>query len=328
VANIVHYDVGDLWVPQATFTVSGTPTDPTTLTVRQQDSAGVETILANAVNAAALGTNSTPVARVSAGVFKLNPGVSLTSSGYWFTKFEGTGAASATETQEAIVDPDEFSNGLDTRALANLSETKAWLRQVNQDTDDDLLIVSLINAASNTIHEVAQREFKVVGTNPQTRDFDLEEWVWYADRTVPVGDMTSVTSASIISYGFDGTVADTTPLTNTVTFPRNRKPWQPIASLQFPLAVIPPFLLYRPVLRVVGSWGFPQVPAEIKQACMDTVAYWIERDVEHYTQDLGIQTTETAGTVIIGRGQYPTKILPLPPEVHSRVAQYQPTVLV
>jgi hypothetical protein len=95
--------------------------------------------------------------------------------------------------------------------------------------------------------------------------------------------------------------------------------------VQFPLAVIPPFLLYRPVLRVVGSWGFPQVPAEIKQACMDTVAYWIERDVEHYTQDLGVQTTETAGTVIIGRGQYPTKILPLPPEVHSRVAQYQPT---
>jgi hypothetical protein len=45
VANIVHYDVGDLWVPQATFTVSGTPTDPTTLTVRQQDPAGVETML-------------------------------------------------------------------------------------------------------------------------------------------------------------------------------------------------------------------------------------------------------------------------------------------
>jgi hypothetical protein len=61
---------------------------------------------------------------------------------------------------------------------------------------------------------------------------------------------------------------------------------------------------------------------------MDTVATGSSATSSTTPRTSGIQTTETAGTVIIGRGQYPTKILPLPPEVHSRVAQYQPTVLV
>jgi hypothetical protein len=101
--------------------------------------------------------------------------------------------------------------------------------------------------------------------------------------------MTSVTSASIISYdlrrdrgGHDAA------LTNTVTLqPRNRRPGSRSPRVQFPLAVIPPFLLYRPVLPSRRLLGLPAGSGEIKQACMDTVAYWIERDVEHYTQDLG-----------------------------------------
>jgi hypothetical protein len=94
------------------------------------------------------------------------------------------------------------------------------------------------------------------------------------------------------------------------------------------MSVIQPLLMYRPVFRVTGNWGFPQVPPEVKRACIDTVAYWHDRDVEQYQQDLGVPASQAASTVIIGRGPNPTQILPLPPEAHARVAQYRQYVLV
>jgi hypothetical protein len=44
-AKITHYDQGDVWMPQATFTVNGTPTDPTTLIVKIKDPAGTITTI-------------------------------------------------------------------------------------------------------------------------------------------------------------------------------------------------------------------------------------------------------------------------------------------
>src|SRR5205814_10689902 len=98
--KIVHYPVGNLWQPQATFTVGGTNTDPTNLTVRQQDAAGVETVLLNNVLVSTLTGSSTPVAKTAPGIFKLNPGITLSAAGYWFVKFEGTGAALATKQEQ------------------------------------------------------------------------------------------------------------------------------------------------------------------------------------------------------------------------------------
>lgn len=88
-ARIEHKDILDRWTPQATFTVGGANTDPTNLTVRQRDPAGTETVLLNNVLVSTLTGVSAPVAKTATGVFRLNPGVSLTSSGHWFVKFEG-----------------------------------------------------------------------------------------------------------------------------------------------------------------------------------------------------------------------------------------------
>lgn len=315
--KITHYDVNDVWVPQATFTVSGTPTDPTHLTVTQQAPDGTQTTLANAVLVSTLNGSSTPVAKVSAGVFKLNPGITLNAPGPWYVKFTGDGTAAAAEEQQAIADPDEFNTGLSTQALVTLAETKNWLEQQNIDTADDWRIVRVINDVSDRFTFEAGREFKQVGANGQQRDFELEDWNWRL-REVEVGDMSTVTSASLVTYAIDGTVADTTLLANLVSQPRVRQAWEPITSLKWPYTIIQPAWLYRAVIRVTGNWGFPAVPGNVRQAVLNAIAVVLDTQPEHYQQEYGaVHPSPTgggeAGNVIImaGRAQ---KLLTLPPE--------------
>jgi hypothetical protein len=207
-ARITHYDVGDLWTPQASFTVGGVATDPTTITVTQQAPDGTETILAAAVDPAALNASSTPVAKTGTGVFKVNPGVAITAAGRWYVKFVGTGTAAAADTHVAIGDPDEFTSGsgIGARALVSLDDAKDWLQQQGVDFSEDLELVRVINDISDRFHREAEREFKVDGTNPQTRTFIAEPVgrarPWYIDgdyvgdlnpyrRRIKVGDMAS-----------------------------------------------------------------------------------------------------------------------------------------
>lgn len=316
-AKINHLDIGDVWVAQATFTVSGTPTDPTHLTVRQQAPDGTQTVLANAVLVSGLTGSSTPVAKTSTGVFKLNPGITLNAPGPWYVKFEGDGTAAATEQQEVIADPDEFNTGLSTQALVTLSETKNWLEQKNIDTSDDWRIVRVINDVSDRFTFEAQREFKQVGANGQVRDFELEEWNWKL-REVEVGDMSTVTSAQLLTYAFDGTVADTTALSNLILQPRVRSAWEPVTSLKWPYSFIQPAWLYRAVIRVTGNWGFPSVPGNVRQAVLNAIAVVLDTQPEHYQAEFGsiipsASTGGEAGNVIVmaGRAQ---KLLTLPPE--------------
>lgn len=327
--TITHYDVGDIWVPQATFAVSGVNTDPTNLTVRQQDGAGVETVLLNNALVSGLTGSSTPVAKTATGVFKLNPGISLSSAGHWFVKFEGAGAAAGTEQQEAIVDPDEFTSnaGLDTQALVSLSETKDFLKHRQIKTDEDLDLVRVINAMSDRfIYETGGREFKATG-NPQARDFELLTSDWIL-REVEVGDMASVTSAQLITYGIDGTVADTTTLSNLIPQPRVRpQPWSPITSIKFPFSIIQPAFLFRAVVRVTGNYGFPAIPESVKQAVLNAVAAVVDRDAEHYRQDFGQVLPSSsaggeAGNVILMAGRQ-QKLLTLPPASAAVAASFR-----
>ena len=165
--------VGSLWTPQATFTVASVNTDPTNLTVRIQNAAGTESVLLNNVAVAGLTGASTPVAKTATGIFKLNPGVTLDASGYWFAKFEGTGTAQATIQEQVDVDPDEFTSnaGLDVRALVSLAEAKDWLRRLNVDVSNDLQIVRVINDISDRFHQEANREFKPFGPTRRRAPF-------------------------------------------------------------------------------------------------------------------------------------------------------------
>lgn len=302
-AKITHRTVGSLWTPQFTFTVNAANTDPTNLTVRIQNAAGVESVLLNNVLVSTLSGVTTPVAKTATGVFKLNPGVTLDASGFWYAKAEGTGTAQATVQEQVTVDPDEFTAnaGLDLRALVSLPEVKDWLKQLNVDVTSDLRIVRVINDISDRFHEEAEREIKPYGTNPATRSFPIEQMgptspryidgVYMGEagpysRMVAIGDLTSFTQVQIIDSTDWTTVLETVTLSKITAWPTVRKPWEPITHLEFLPTVTALYSGMR--LAVTGVWGFPLVPGTVRQAVLDAVAWALDTDVEYYREDLSV----------------------------------------
>lgn len=342
--KITHVDIGDRMQPQWTFTVGGVATDPTNLTVRQQDADGVETTLLNNQLTSTLNSGTTPVAKTATGVYKLNPGVSATKQGYWFFRGEGTGAAEAAEEFQYNVDPSEFTSnaGLDTKALVSLVEMKEWLQYQNVTTENDLEIVTAINDVSDRIvQESGGREFKPFGTNPAVRLFDVE-WTgkrepWYIDgewqgdlsskqRTVAIGDLAATpTLVRILDTNWT-TSLETVTSGNRTDLPLVRQAWEPIRCLQFQ----PTVTTLTPGMRVevTGTWGFPAVPGDIKQAVKDAVAAILDRDVEHYATDLAatIPGGAQSGNVIVMTGGR-QRLLSLPGPALAAAWRYRDPVL-
>jgi hypothetical protein len=329
-ARLDPYDIGDLWVAQSTFTVGGVNTDPTTITVKQQTPSGAETTLASAVATSGLNASSTPVAKTATGIYKLNPGITLNEAGRWYVRFEGAGAVTASEEHEAVVVPSVFTSesGVDSRALVTLRETKDWLKGQGVEaanTVDDLELVRVINDISDRFHQEAEREFKVSGTNPQTRTFIAEpigrRQPWYIDgdyqgdynvqrRRITVGDLTSYTQVQIIDNDWT-TVLETVNLADITALPTVRQASQPIRELEFQSDVTSLSSGMR--VAVLGTWGFPSVPGDVRQAVLDAIAAVMDRDVEHYRQDLGFGGSSNEGgtTIMIGRSNQ--RFVSLPP---------------
>ncbi len=326
-AKIQHYDLGDTWTPQATFTVNGSPTDPTQVTARVKKPDGTITVLGPVSG----GTGGGGITRVSAGVFQVP--TTFDASGYWFVRIEGTGTAAGAAEHEAVVDPSEFtaSAGLSARALVGLAETKDWLQRNNIETGEDLEVVRAINDMSDRfIEESGMREFKPWMTNPSTRTFLIEDLgsrrpfyvdgQWMGDqnannRRVQVGDLTSFTAVNIIDGTNWSTVVEAiTPLTKIEAHPLVRAPWEPIRELEFRGDVASLYAGMR--VSVTGVWGFPLVPGNVRQAVLDAVAYTLDRDVESYRTDLGPAAgTQEAGTTIVFGGG--SRILSLPPSAQA-----------
>jgi hypothetical protein len=215
---------------------------------------------------------------------------------------------------------------LDSRALVGLAEAKEWLEERDIDTGSDLELTTLINYVSDRFHEEAQREFKVKGTNPQARTFEMtfrSQNPWYVDgvymgdlnpqaRSIWVGDLTSFTAVDIIDYDWTTVLTPTVPLAQISAYPLNRGPAEPIRELVFNSQAVN-FAPGRRV-RVTGTWGFPLVPGNVRQAVLDGIASIRDRDVEHYRQDLSAIPSQggEGGNVIMvsGGGQ---RLLSLPP---------------
>jgi hypothetical protein len=322
VAKITHSDIGDRLTPQATFTVAGSPTDPTQIVVKQQDPAGTETTVTTASSPATLTTASTPLARMSAGVFKLSPGISASLAGHWFFRFEATGTAESAEDFQYDVDPSEFyaAAGLSARALVTLPETKDWLQRQNVETVNDLELVRVINDVSELAHAEAGREFKRVDTTSSAtvRLYDVDEMAYF-NRRIAIDDLsTTPTLVRIIANDW------TTPVTTVSTsdmalYPLSREPWAPITAIQLKSTVIRPAIGQR--LEVTGVWGFPAVPGDLRQAVLDEVANVMDRDVEHYAQDLSPVTAGGAQNVVVFGGR--PAFLPANPKSLSIFRRYQ-----
>ena len=303
--KITHVDIGDRMTPQATFSVAGTPTDPTQIVVKRQDTAGTETTVTTASSPATLTTASTPLARMSAGVFKLSPGISATALGYEFFRFEATGTAESAEDFQYAVDPSEFyaNAGLSTRALVSLVEMKEWLNITNVDTSNDLEIVSTINSVSELAHMEAGREFMRTDTTSSAtaRLFPVDQLA-YQQGFVQIGDL-STTPTLVRILGVDWTTSVGT-ITDYAAWPRIREPWAPITALQWKQSALRP--LPGQLIEVTGVWGFPAIPGQLKDAVKDAVAERLDRQVEAYRSDVAPAGAGPGQNVIVFGGSKPS----------------------
>ena len=337
-AQVTHSDVGDLLVPQATFkNAAGTDTDPTNLVVKQQEPDGTETVLYTGL-VSALNGSSTPVAKTATGVFKLNPGAVADAAGRWVFNFAGTGAVTAAEEFIYAVDPSEFASdsGLSDQALVTLSEARDWLQHEQQELPDGLEIVRVINDVSNRIHREAAREFRASGAQPQIRLFQIPNHSapdpWYIDgqfmgdrniwsRTVPIGDLAAApTLVEIIDRDWS-TIVETVAAADYTAHPLNRAPDEPIEALELHTDVAA--LTSGMRLRVTGTWGFPQVPGNIRQAALDGIAAVLDRDVESYSTDLAPLQQQGEGTNVLILGRT-ARMLNLPASVLATAWDYRP----
>jgi len=89
-ANV--YDKGDLIRLTATFTVSTTPTDPTTVTLKVKDPSG---------NVATYTYALAEITKSSTGIYYKN--ISLDEAGYWYYQWTGTGAVESVEEDYLMV---------------------------------------------------------------------------------------------------------------------------------------------------------------------------------------------------------------------------------
>jgi hypothetical protein len=300
-----HHDIGDLVPVSATFkNAAGAATDPTTITFKLQKPDATLTTYVYPTDA--------QLVKDSVGVYHVD--VPLAAAGVWYYRFEGTGAVAATEDGVLIADPSPFyAAGLATRALCTLEDAKLYAKVDLDDTSDDMELINLINAASDAILDLADREFKLDGTNPQTRKFDFPEALtpqWRA-WALAIGDLTTRTSVTIKNR-LDGATVQTMLTADIDDLPRVRRSWQPITALRLRN------LVYSDdyYAEVVGSWGFPLVPPKIRQACKVTVATWYDRDIRTFSETFSIEE---------GRIELPRE---LPRQVYDTVVGYRTRALV
>lgn len=130
----------------------------------------------------------------------------------------------------------------------------------------------LINAESAIMLNRARREFVPRATNPQTRRFHLES-LDVRERLVSIGDLATSVGLTVTLKQLDGAVVQVVAAANYVLLPENREPWQPYAEIWFPTGVAAPVSLVEGnVLELAGTFGYPEVPEDLRQECAKNVA--------------------------------------------------------
>jgi hypothetical protein len=216
---------------------------------------------------------------------------------------------------------------LDPRALCSLEDVKVFGYKPDSDQLEVDFWLDCINAASDAIHEEAEREFvaenaartddnEPVTVATETRLFDVDRCAYDADTwwetwggwpgaaqgqyaggyILEVGDLAqkrdgSAGPAAIRIKDLAGALLQTVTLSTVVSLPRIRKPWQPVTELWF-LEGLSGSAQISPstVIEVDCKWGFPAIPAGLRRACANQAALWYARDVKHYASTFNLES--------------------------------------
>ncbi|MDY6834155.1 MAG: hypothetical protein SVY53_05070 [Chloroflexota bacterium] len=137
-------------------------------------------------------------------------------------------------------------------------------------TDYDVILTTMIKAASAVIDKFCRRTF-VVDNTEETRYFDA----WGKTR-LRIDDLRSITSLKVDTNG-DGTFGTELGSADYLLQPANKTPklWIELRPTNTKLAKFPKF---KQSVEISGLWGYgDSVPDPIKQACIMLVGRWFKR---------------------------------------------------
>lgn len=240
-----------------TFSVDGTPTDPTAISLTVTDPEGT---------AATYTFGAAQITKLSTGVYTKN--ITCNLAGEWTYEWVGTGAVVDTEVGTWTV--------WDT-ALGRLYATVQALRSrvgLGDDTSDDFELHGACFAASRAVENYCQRTFWRTGS--VTRTFIPADP--YCVKLPPFNDLVSVTALATDASG-DGTFETTWSAGDYQLQPINPEagpeiqPYTRIKAVRgrmFPLPCTP--LARDDRVQIAGVFGWPAVPHGVRQSALITAA--------------------------------------------------------
>lgn len=252
-ASVFFANANELATLTNTFSVSGTPTDPTTITLTVTNPAGTSTDYTYALG---------EVTRSGAGVYTMD--VSCTTAGEWQYQWVATGTVSDIEIGTWTVYETD---------LGHLYATPQMLKSrlgITSTTDDYELHAACF-AASRSLEQYCARTF--YRTASTTRTFVPNGW--YELELPEFNDLVSITTLKTDTSG-DGSFDVTWSASDYQLLPVNpsaapeTKPYthiRAVGSYSFPLT-IPLVLARMDRVQITGVWGWPEVPVGIRQAAI------------------------------------------------------------
>lgn len=238
--------------------------DPTDVTLEVVDPTGVTTTYPAA-----------QITRVSLGLYLRE--IVAAIAGMYRYRWTGTGSAAGVDEGEFTVQPSLLSAPL----LCSVEDVRQLLDVARENTTQDDLISVEIARASKLIEKVAQREFAPRGT--LTRTFRMEDG--YLDLNPR--DLQSATLVTIAAPG--GTPDTLTADDGYVLGPEGGSDEGTFFAIELGSShrrLTSAFGFAR--VAITGAWGMAAVPKDVENACAQTVALWLRRDVQAFTSTYNV----------------------------------------
>ena len=262
-ATVFFKNANEIAVLGNTFTVSGTPTDPTTVSCAVTDPLNV------AVVHTYLGTAPADITRTSAGVYVLD--IPCVTAGLWGFEWTGTGTASDDQAGTFTVQPVTKN-----QFYTSVEEVKSRLNIT--DTVSDFELELAVQTAAQAINRYTGRFFYQI---TETRTY-----VPYSIYEMPIDDLVSVTSMATDNDG-DGVFEQ--PWVQGTDFELAYSMWEFNANVT---GEPRPYTQIRAInalgggkffpyiwaftrldrIQITGVWGWPAVPYSVKQATIQVAS--------------------------------------------------------
>ena len=167
---------------------------------------------------------------------------------------------------------------LATNALCTLVEARAFLQKDAADTEQDTIIESLIDRASEAIINYCGREFAPAAAATlrrfRYRGGNMLDLSPYDLQSATLVQIDTETSSPTTLVADDDYTFEPFPARDGVY------QWMELPNYDVDSSCYPKG--FREV-EITGTWGFATVPADVKHAAIVTVAIWMRRDVSAFS---------------------------------------------